>query len=94
MKHTLAENMRRFNTKNLSETNLQDLEYGGNRDPKTGNVVGKMNLEPLLNESRTINQNSLETNGIAYDSVSKKIMVTGKLWPTIYEISMIPPQNN
>ena len=38
MKHTLAENMRRFNTKNLSETNLQDLEYGGNRDPKTGNV--------------------------------------------------------
>ena len=34
----LAENMRRFNTKNLSETNLQDLEYGGNRDPKTGNV--------------------------------------------------------
>ena len=38
MKHTLAENMRRFGTKNLSETNLQDLEYGGNRDPKTGNV--------------------------------------------------------
>jgi len=44
MKHTLTENMRRFNTKNLSETNLQDLENklgfdsGANRDPKTGNV--------------------------------------------------------
>jgi glutamine cyclotransferase len=73
--------------------NIYTTSYIVKIDPKTGKVVGKMNLEPLLNESRTINQNSLETNGIAYDSVSKKIMVTGKLWPTIYEISMIPPQN-
>jgi glutamine cyclotransferase len=25
-------------------------------------------------------------NGIAYDSVKDKIYITGKLWPTIYEI--------
>jgi len=25
-------------------------------------------------------------NGIAYDTASKKIYVTGKLWPNIYEV--------
>lgn len=41
LKNILAENMRRFGTKNLSETNLTDLEkieFGSDRDPKTGNV--------------------------------------------------------
>jgi hypothetical protein len=43
----LAENMRRFGTKNLSEANLPDLfnssEFvtGANRDPKTGNLIAK-----------------------------------------------------
>jgi glutamine cyclotransferase len=30
---------------------------------------------------------SEETIGIAYDSISNKIFVTGKLWPQLYEIS-------
>ena len=41
LKNILAENMRRFGTMNLSETNLTDLEkieFGSDRDPKTGNV--------------------------------------------------------
>jgi hypothetical protein len=47
LKNILAENMRRFGTKNLNETNLQDLENklgfdsGANRDPRTGNLVDK-----------------------------------------------------
>ena len=45
MRNILAENMRRFGTKNLSEANLEDLENtlgfdsGANRDPKTGNLI-------------------------------------------------------
>ena len=45
LKNLLAANMRRFGTKNLSETNLTDLENtlgfdsGANRDPKTGNLM-------------------------------------------------------
>ena len=45
LKNLLAENMRRFGTKNLNETNLQDLENklgfdsGANRDPRTGNLI-------------------------------------------------------
>ena len=41
LEHILAENMRRFNIKNLSEQDLNDLEKiqsGSDRDPKTGNV--------------------------------------------------------
>ena len=55
-------------------------------DPNTGDVVGKMDLSSLSEESKTKNPGSAETNGIAYDSISNKILVTGKLWPTIYEI--------
>ena len=45
LENILAENMRRFGTKNLSEQNLDDLENklgfdsGANRDPKTGNLI-------------------------------------------------------
>lgn len=41
LKNILAENVRRFGTKNLNETNLTDLEkiqFDSDRDPKTGNV--------------------------------------------------------
>ena len=55
-------------------------------DPATGNVVGKLDLSSLSNESKMKHPASLEMNGIAYDSVSGKILVTGKMWPTIYEI--------
>jgi glutamine cyclotransferase len=55
-------------------------------DPATGDVVGKMDLSALSNESKMKNPGSLEMNGIAYDPASGKIVVTGKMWPTIYEI--------
>ncbi len=55
-------------------------------DPNTGDVVGKIDISSLSEESKSKNSGSAETNGIAYDSISNKILVTGKLWPTIYEI--------
>lgn len=56
-------------------------------DPATGDVVGKMDLSNLFQASREKNMYALETNGIAYDSISNKIYVTGKMWPSIYEIN-------
>jgi glutamine cyclotransferase len=29
-------------------------------------------------------------NGIAYDSERKRLFVTGKLWPNIFEIALVP----
>lgn len=55
-------------------------------DPSTGNVVAKLDLSGLMQEAKTQNPYSLEMNGIAYDSINKKVLVTGKMWPTIYKI--------
>jgi glutamine cyclotransferase len=55
-------------------------------DPESGEVVAKMDLSDLAQEAKKLYPGSLEMNGIAYDSLSGKIMVTGKMWPKIYEI--------
>jgi glutamine cyclotransferase len=55
-------------------------------DTTTGQVVGKLDLSSLKTEAKVKNPFLAEANGIAFDSVSNKVFVTGKLWPTIYEI--------
>jgi glutamine cyclotransferase len=55
-------------------------------DTTTGKVVGKLDLSSLKTEVKMKYPFSEETNGIAYDSVTNKVCVTGKLWPLIYEI--------
>ncbi|WP_347157175.1 glutaminyl-peptide cyclotransferase [Pontibacter chitinilyticus] len=56
-------------------------------DPKSGQVVGKLDLTTLNQDANSKNPSSLELNGIAYDAAADKIYVTGKLWPNIYEIN-------
>jgi glutamine cyclotransferase len=56
-------------------------------DPKTGVVEGRINLVGLYTEGRSSVNNEL--NGIAYDSVGKRLFVTGKLWPKLYEIKVV-----
>ena len=57
-------------------------------DPKDGKVIGLLDLKDLSSEANYLYPNSLEMNGIAYDSISNKIYVTGKLWPKIYELEL------
>lgn len=56
-------------------------------DPSNGKVLGKLDLTSLKNEQKTKFPGSLEMNGIAYDLKNDKILVTGKMWPNIYEIN-------
>lgn len=58
-------------------------------DPNTGNILGKLDLSILKNDSKNIYPNSLEMNGIAYDSATHKIFITGKFWPRIYVINFL-----
>jgi glutamine cyclotransferase len=54
-------------------------------DPKDGTVVGVIDLTNLLPHNlRTAKTDVL--NGIAYDETSKRLVVTGKNWPKLYEI--------
>ncbi len=66
--------------------NIYTTGYVVKIDPKTGNVVAKINFTPINYDMRNLNPNALEMNGIAYDSIADKIYVTGKLWPKMFEV--------
>ena len=56
-------------------------------DPKTGMIVGKIDMAGLLKpEDRREDTNVL--NGIAYDPQTKRIWVTGKNWPKLFQITV------
>ncbi len=56
-------------------------------DPPTGHIIGKLDLRELGDRAKAKNPNEQWLNGIAYDSAAKKIFVTGKYWPELYEIT-------
>lgn len=58
-------------------------------DPRTGSVTGIIQLDGLLrNDWRTARTDVL--NGIAYDDNAKRLLITGKYWPFLYHIELIP----
>ncbi|WP_282040027.1 glutaminyl-peptide cyclotransferase [Saccharicrinis aurantiacus] len=58
-------------------------------DPVDGKIIGKLDMTDYAFSAKSLYYGSLEMNGIAYDSISDKTYVTGKLWPKIYEIKLI-----
>jgi glutamine cyclotransferase len=59
-------------------------------DPSSGHIVGKLDLPGLKEKyfAKEITERTDVLNGIAYDSTIKKIYVTGKRWPKMFEISL------
>ena len=59
-------------------------------DPATGRVKGWIDLGNL--SQRAGGDKATKTlNGIAYDEETHRLFVTGKLWPRMYEIRIVPP---
>lgn len=56
-------------------------------DPVTGRVTGWIDLAPLIAEVNLADRDSV-ANGIAWDARGKHLYVTGKNWPTLYEIAL------
>lgn len=56
-------------------------------DPSTGNIVGIIDLSGIQSPS-DIRYNTDVLNGIAYDSATGRIWVTGKNWNKIYQIEL------
>lgn len=52
-------------------------------DPKTGEVRGFLDVSALGPQGR--GQDDV-ANGIAYDAASKRLFVTGKRWPQLYQV--------
>ncbi len=55
-------------------------------NPANGNIIGKLDLSSLTREARNKNPRADVLNGIAYDSATDRIFVTGKMWANIYQI--------
>ena len=58
-------------------------------DPKSGHVVGWIDLGGLLPARERIPQHTDVLNGIAYDAATKRLFVTGKFWPKVFEIRLV-----
>lgn len=59
-------------------------------DPATGRVTGLIDLGPLVAEIGATDVEAV-ANGIAYDAAGDRLFVTGKLWPTLFEIKLGTP---
>ncbi len=60
-------------------------------DPHSGKVLQKIDLSGLLTdqEKRNLDEVNDVLNGIAYHKASGKIYVTGKNWPSLFEVEFI-----
>jgi glutamine cyclotransferase len=83
--------------------NLNELEYIDGRifaniwysdqiaviDPATGLVTNWVDLTGILSpQDQTLDTDVL--NGIAFDAAQRRLLVTGKYWPKLFEIRLIP----
>jgi glutamine cyclotransferase len=57
--------------------------------PADGRVLGWIDLTGILAQAERTTPDAV-LNGIAYDSAGDRLFVTGKLWPKLFEIKLIP----
>jgi glutamine cyclotransferase len=86
----------------LPVNRLNELEYIGgeiyanvwltNRiariDPESGTVNSWVDLSGLLTIEEQAEADWL--NGIAYDPIADRLFLTGKLWPAVFEVELLP----
>jgi len=56
-------------------------------DPATGIVSAIIDLRSIVAEVAATNPEAV-ANGIAWDKTKRRLFVTGKLWPTLFEIAL------
>lgn len=72
-------------------SNIWGSDYIARIDPETGKVLGVIDLTGLLPpEQRGTKEVDAVLNGIAWDAKGRRLFVTGKLWPKLFEIELVP----
>jgi glutamine cyclotransferase len=66
--------------------NVWETPYIVRIDPTTGAVTGVLDMTGLAIPDPSASDPGAVLNGIAHDPVSDTFLVTGKLWPTMYQI--------
>ncbi|HZP05351.1 MAG TPA: glutaminyl-peptide cyclotransferase [Terracidiphilus sp.] len=59
--------------------------------PANGKVLGWIALAGILPDAQHTDPEAV-LNGIAYDAADDRLFVTGKLWPKIFEIKIVPQE--
>ncbi len=59
-------------------------------DPYTGWVTRRIDMTGLLQDEDRGDYRVDVLNGIAWDAENERLLVTGKLWPVIYQIEITP----
>jgi glutamine cyclotransferase len=57
--------------------------------PASGRVIGWIDLKDLMPRNQ-LSSDEAVLNGIAFDAEHNRLFVTGKLWPKIFEITLVP----
>lgn len=69
--------------------NIWGMDAIARVSPETGMVLGWIDLSMLRRALGPV-QEAEALNGIAYDSAGDRIFVTGKLWPKLFEVKLVP----
>jgi glutamine cyclotransferase len=69
--------------------NVWDGDRIARIDPETGRVIGWIDCKGLLPVSDKHNEIDV-FNGIAHDPATGRLFVTGKCWPKLFEIKLVP----
>jgi glutamine cyclotransferase len=70
--------------------NVWQTDWIARIDPVSGLVTGWVDLSGLLTVEERAAADVL--NGIAYDRAGQRLFVTGKLWPRLFEIVLVPKE--
>ncbi|XP_050252557.1 glutaminyl-peptide cyclotransferase isoform X1 [Quercus robur] len=95
-KHIVTYNGREVNNLNELEyingevwANVWQTDCIARISPKDGTLLGWVLLQNLRENLVRAGNNGIDVlNGIAWDCAKKRIFVTGKLWPKLYEIKL------
>jgi glutaminyl-peptide cyclotransferase len=68
--------------------NIWQTNWIARIDPATGHVVGMIDLRGILPRAQFVAGQTDVLNGIAYDERRNRLFVTGKDWPTLFQIRL------
>ena len=61
-------------------------------EAESGKVLAEINCKGIMNMYKTADDTIDYMNGIAYDKSGERLFVTGKYWPRVLEIKLVPSE--
>ena len=72
--------------------NIWQTDFIVRIDPATGRITGVIDLSTLMPDRSGLDTTDDVLNGIAWDPVGRRLFVTGKNWPKLFEIRLTGPR--